>query len=105
MKVGNKTEYYPQVIVHSENFHKDWIQLVEYARSNFSQSCPVYLVQRLERDIDDDDLRASLQKKMEEILGRSLTDDDFSPRDLIETYRLKRAGRKKRAQKAGGVVQ
>ncbi len=105
VKVGNKVEYYPQMIVHSEKFHKDWIQLVEYARSNFSQSCPVYLVQRLERDIDDDDLRARLQKKMEEILCRPLTDDDFQPSDLIETYRLKRAERKRRAQKAGGAVQ
>ena len=105
VKVGNKTEYYPQVIVHSENFHKDWIQLVEYARSNFSQSCPVYLVQRLERDIDDDDLRARLQKKMEEILGRPLTDDDFGPQETLEVLRLKRAERKRRAQKAGGAVQ
>ena len=105
VKVGNKIEYYPQVIVHSKNFHRDWVQLIEYARSNFSQSFPVYLVQRLERDIDDDDLRARLQKKMEEILGRPLTDDDFSPQDLIGTYRLKREERKKRAQKEGGTMQ
>ena len=103
VKVGNKVEYYPQAIVHSENFHRDWIQLLEYARSVFSKSFPVYLVQRLERDIDDDDLRAGLQKRMEEILGRSLTDDDFQPSDLIETYRLKREERKKRAQKEGGT--
>ena len=105
VKVGNKVEYYPQAIVHSENFHRDWIQLLEYARSVFSKSFPVYLVQRLERDIDDDDLRAGLQKRMEEILGRSLTDDDFQPSDLIETYRLKREERRKRAQKATGAVQ
>ena len=103
VKVGNKVEYYPQIIVHSENFHRDWIQLLKSTRSSFSKSCPVYLVQRLERDIDDDDLRARLQKKMEEILGRPLTDDDFSPQDLIETYRLKREERKKRAQKEGGT--
>ena len=103
VKVGNKVEYYPQIIVHSENFHRDWIQLLKSTRASFSKSCPVYLVQRLERDIDDDDLRARLQKKMEEILGRSLTDDDFQPSDLIETYRLKREERKKRAQKEGGT--
>ncbi len=105
VKVGNKVEYYPQMVAHSKNFHLDWRMLLKSTRSSFSRSCPVYLVQRLERDIDDDDLRARLQKKMEEILGRSLTDDDFSPRDLIETYRLKRAERKRRAQKAGGAVQ
>ena len=103
VKVGNKIEYYPQVVAHSKNFHLDWRMLLKYARSKYSKSFPQYLVQRLERDIDDDDLRARLQKKMEEILCRPLTDDDFSPRDLIETYRLKRAERKRRAQKAGGV--
>ena len=103
VKVGNKVEYYPQVVAHSKNFHLDWRMLLKYARSEYSQSFPVYLVQRLERDIDDDDLRARLQKKMEEILGRSLTDDDFQPSDLIETYRLKREERKKRAQKEGGT--
>ena len=105
VKVGNKVEYYPQVVAHSKNFHLDWRMLLKYARSEYSKSCPVYLVQRLERDIDDDDLRARLQKKMEEILCRPLTDDDFQPSDLIETYRLKRAERKRRAQKAGGAVQ
>ena len=105
VKVGNKVEYHPQMIVHSENFHRDWIQLIEYARSFFSESSPVYLTHRLERDIDDDDLRARLQKRMEEILGRPLTDDDFGPRETIEVFRLKRAERKKRAQRAAGAVQ
>ena len=105
VKVGNKVEYYPQVVAHSKNFHLDWRMLLKYARSEYSQSFPVYLVQRLERDIDDDDLRARLQKRMEEILGRPLTDDDFGPRETIEVLRLKREERKKRAQKATGVVQ
>ena len=105
VKVGNKVEYYPQVVAHSKNFHLDWRMLLKYVRSEYSKSCPVYLVQRLERDIDDDDLRARLQKKMEEILCRPLTVDDFQPKDLIESYRLKREERKKGAQKAGGAVQ
>ena len=105
VKVGNKVEYYPQVIAHSKNFHLEWRMLLKYARSFFSKSSPVYLTHRLERDIDDDDLRARLQKRMEEILGRPLTDDDFGPRETIEVLRLKREERKKRAQKATGVVQ
>ena len=105
VKVGNKVEYYPQVVAHSKNFHRDWIQLLKSTRSSFSNECPQYLTHRLERDIDDDDLRAGLQKKMEEILGRPLTDDDFGPRETIEVLRLKRAERKRRVQKAGGTVQ
>ena len=103
VKVGNKVEYYPQVIAHSKNFHLEWRMLLKYARSFFSKSSPVYLTHRLERDIDDDDLRARLQKRMEEILGRPLTDDDFGPRETIEVLRLKRAERKRRAQKEGGT--
>jgi len=105
VKVGNKVEYYPQVIVHSENFHRDWIQLLKSARSSFSKECPQYLTHRLERDIDDDDLRVRLQKRMEEILGRPLTNEDFGPQETLEVLRLKRAERKKRAQKADGTVQ
>ena len=105
VKVGNKVEYYPQVVAHSKNFHLDWRMLLKYARSEYSKSFPQYLTHRLERDIDDDDLRAGLQKKMEEILGRPLTDDDFGPQDTLEVLRLKRAERKRRAQKAGGAVQ
>jgi hypothetical protein len=103
VKVGNKVEYYPQVIAHSKNFHLEWRMLLKYARSFFSKSSPVYLTHRLERDIDDDDLRARLQKKMEEILGRPLTDDDFGPKELVEGLRMERAARKRRAQKEGGT--
>ena len=105
VKVGDKVEYYSQVIVHSENFHRDWRCLLRSTRMTFSRECPVYLTHRLERDIDDDDLRARSQKKMEEILGRPLTDDDFGPRETIEVLRLKRAERKRRAQRAAGTVQ
>ena len=104
VKVGNKVEYYPQVVAHSKNFHLEWRMLLKYTRTSFSKSFPVYLTHRLERDIDDDDLRARLQKRMEEILGRPLTDDDFGPRETIEVLRLKRAERKKRAQKATGTA-
>ena len=103
VKVGNKVEYYPQVVAHSKNFHLEWRMLLKYARSFFSKSFPVYLTHRLERDIDDDDLRARLQKKMEEILGRPLTDDDFGPKELVEGLRMERAARKRRAQKEGGT--
>ena len=105
VKTGNKVEYYPQVLMRSSSDHSDWSWLLRSTRKRLAHEYPRYLVQRLERDIDDDDLRARLQKKMEEILCRPLTDDDFQPSDLIETYRLKRAERKRRAQKAGGAVQ
>ena len=105
VKVGNKVEYYPQVVAHSKNFHLDWRMLLKYARSEYSKSFPQYLTHRLERDIDDDDLRARLQKRMEEILGRLLTDDDYGPKELVEWLRMERAERKRRAQKAGGEVQ
>ena len=105
VKVGNKVEYYPQVLMRSSSDHSDWSWLLRSTRKRLARAYPQHLVQCLERDIDDDDLRARLQKKMEVILGRSLTDDDFSPRDLIETYRLKREERRKRAQKAAGAVQ
>ena len=105
VKTGNKVEYYPQVLMRSSSDHSDWSWLLRSTRKRLAHEYPRYLVQRLERDIDDDDLRAELQKKMEEILGRSLTVDDFQPKDLIESYRLKREERKKGAQKAGGAVQ
>ena len=105
VKVGNKVEYYPQVLMRSSSDHSDWSWLLRSTRKRLARAYPQHLVQCLERDIDDDDLRARLQKKMEEILGRSLTDDDFQPSDLIETYRLKREERKKRAQRAAGTVQ
>ena len=105
VKAGNKVEYYPQVVAHSKNFHRDWIQLLKGTRSIFSNECPQYLTHRLERDIDDDDIRARLQKRMEEILGRLLTDDDYGPKELVEWLRMERAERKRRVQKSGGAVQ
>ena len=105
VKTGNKVEYYPQVLMRSSSDHSDWSWLLRSTRKRLAHEYPRYLVQRLERDIDDDDLRARLQKKMEEILCRPLTVDDFQPKDLIESYRLKREERKKGAQKAGGAVQ
>ena len=43
VKVGNKVEYYPQVIAHSKNFHLEWRMLLKYARSFFSKSSSYYI--------------------------------------------------------------